>query len=414
MTATTPRTAGLAAVFVAALGGAYFALQPRPVQVDLAPVTRGPMEVAVEEEAKTRVRHVYTVYAPISGRVLRISEPPTTHPHTLHVGDTVTANETVVATMQPLTPSFLDVRTREELQAAASGADAAVKLAEAEVTRIEATLDFARSELQRAQALTKGETISVKALDKAKLDVATNEAALASMKAQLEMRKSERELANARLLSPTGLSDAAARSGCCVEIKAPVTGKVLRIIQESEAPVTAGTPLLEIGDPLDLEIAAEFLSTDAIRLKPGALVRVGGWGGGTLAGKVTRIDPAGFVKVSALGLEEQRVRVIIDFSDPPEAWVGLGHEFRVVVSAVAWNEADVLKIPVTALFRKGEDWAVFRVAGAAALLTPVRIGQRNGREAQVLSGLTTGQQVILHPSDKIKDGVKVTPREGSL
>ena len=146
-------------------------------------------------------------------------------------------------------------------------------------------------------------------------------------------------------------------------------------------------------------------------MKPGAPVRISGWGGGTLAGKVTRIDPAGFVKVSALGLEEQRVRVIIDFSDPPEAWVGLGHEFRVVVSAVAWNEADVLKIPVTALFRKGEDWAVFRVAGAAALLTPVRIGQRNGREAQVLSGLTTGQQVILH---KIKDGVKVTPREGSL
>lgn len=413
MTATTFKTAGIAAAFLAALGGAYLALRPRAVQVDIAPASRGSMEVSVEEEAKTRVRHIYTVHAPIAGRVLRISEPEATHPGALHVGDKVTAGETVVAVMQPVTPSFLDVRTTQELQAAANGADAAVKLAEAEVTRIAATLEFARTELQRAEALTKNQTVSIKTYDKAKLDVATNQAALASLNAQLEIRKSERDLANARLLSPAGLSDSAARSGCCIEIKAPLTGRILRIIQESEAPVQAGTPLLEIGDALDLEIAADLLSTDAIRLKPGAPVRISGWGGSTLAGKITRVDPAGFVKVSALGLEEQRVRVIIDLTDPPEAWAGLGHEFRVVVNAVAWSSTNVLKIPVTALFRKGEDWAVFRKDGNIARLALVKIGQRNGREAQVLSGLSEGQEVVLHPSDRIKDGVKVVPREGS-
>jgi HlyD family secretion protein len=414
MSATASKTSALAAAFLVGLGGAYLALRPRPVQVDLASVARGPMDVAIEEEAKTRVRHVYTVFAPIAGRVLRISDPGLSHLHSLHVGDQVEANRTVVAMMQPVAPSFLDARTREELQAAASGAAAAVQLAEAEVKRVEATLEFARSELQRAQGLKEGETISVKALEKAKLDVATNQAALASMKAQLEMRKSERELVNARLLSPVGLPETANNSQCCVEIKAPVNGEVLRIIQESEAPVAAGTPLIQIGDPADLEIAAEFLSTDAIRLKPGAPVRVGGWGGDTLSGRVTRVEPAGFLKVSALGLEEQRVRVIIDFTDPPEAWSGLGHEFRVLVSAVAWSsEGDVLKIPVTALFRKGEDWAVFRKDGNAARLVLVKIGQRNGREAEVLSGLAEGEQVIVHPSDRIKDGVRVQRREGA-
>jgi HlyD family secretion protein len=161
-----------------------------------------------------------------------------------------------------------------------------------------------------------------------------------------------------------------------------------------------------------LEIAAEFLSTDAIRLKPGAPVRISGWGGDTLSGRITRVEPAGFLKVSALGLEEQRVRVIIDITDPPEAWSGLGHEFRVLVSAVAWSsEGDVLRIPVTALFRKGEDWAVFRKDGSAARKVPVKIGQRNGREAEVLSGLAEGEQVIVHPSDRIKDGVRVQRRE---
>jgi HlyD family secretion protein len=414
MHASPARTVTIAAAILATLGALYWILSPQAVQVDLATASRGQMEVTIEEEARTRVRHVYTVYAPISGRVLRISEPTGQSPHTLHVGDTVTVNETIVAIMQPLSPSFLDVRTQEELQAAVTGSDAAVTLAEAEAARIQASLNFARSELQRAQSLTTGETISVKALEKAKLDVATNEAALDSMKAQLQIRKSERDLARARLLSPAGLSDNAARAGCCVEIKAPVTGKVLRILQDSEGPVTAGTPLLELGDPLDLEIVAEFLSTDAIKLKPEAPVRISGWGGGTVAGKVTRIDPAGFVKISALGLEEQRVRVVVDFTDPPEAWGRLGHEYRVVVNAVAWSSTDVLKIPVTALYRKGEDWAVFRKSGRVAHATIVTIGQRNGREAQVLSGLDEGEEVILHPSDRVRNGVKIAPREPSI
>jgi HlyD family secretion protein len=413
MRASPLKTAGVIAALLAASLAAYLAFRPRPVPVDLASVSRGAMEVTIEEEAKTRVRQVYTVYAPISGRVLRISAPQASRPGAHNVGDKVTAGETVVAVMQPLTPGFLDIRTTQELQAAELGADAAVKLAEADISRITATLEFARTELQRAEVLSKRQTISVKAYDIAKLNVATNEAALASMKAQLEMRRSEHDRANARLLSPAGLAETEARAGCCVEIKAPVTGKVLRILQESEAPVATGAPLLEIGDPLDLEIAADLLSTDAIKLKPGAPVRVSNWGGSTLAGRVTRVEPAGFVKVSALGLEEQRVRVIIDFTDPPEAWAGLGHEFRVVVTAIAWSGTDVLKIPVTALFRKGEEWTVFRNEDNIARLTVVKIGQRNGRDAEVLSGLSEGQQVIVHPGDRIKDGVRVAARDVS-
>jgi HlyD family secretion protein len=278
------------------------------------------------------------------------------------------------------------------------------------VRRIEAALEFSRGELRRAETLARTDAISTRALEKARLDVATNEAALASAMAQLEVRRSERTSAAARLIGPSN-GTPQLDSACCVQIRAPITGRVMKIIQDSEAVVPAGAPLIEIGDPLDLEVIADLLSTDAVQIKPGSPVRIDGWGGPAIRGRVTRVDPAGFLKVSALGIEEQRVRTTIDFVDRPESWSRLGHDYRVIVHVTIWNAQDVLSVPVGALFRKGEDWAVFSIKDGRARTTVVQIGHRNNRTTEVLSGLSEGDQVVLHPSDRVKDGVAVAARE---
>jgi HlyD family secretion protein len=395
------RTVGAVALVVLAAGAVWFAW-PQPIAVDLATVTKGPMEVTIDDEAKTRVRHVYTVSAPIAGKVLRISPPR-------HVGDQVTLDE-AVAVMQPTVPSFHDARTHEELQAALAATEAAMTLAEAETRRIEAALRFSRTELQRAEALARTEAISLKVLDKARFDVETNEAALASAKAQVEVRRNERSSVAARLGEPSGAIPQS-NPACCIQLRAPMNGSILKIIQESEGVVQAGAPLIEIGDPRDLEIVADLLSTDAVRIKPGAPVRIDGWGGSPIRGRVTRVDPAGFVKVSALGIEEQRVRTIIDFVDPPEAWPQLGHDYRVIVHVTIWSAPDVLMVPVAALFRVGEDWAVFAVKDGRARTSIVRLGQRNSRMAEVQFGLAIEDKVVLHSSDRVKDGVTVAERD---
>nr|WP_064713749.1 HlyD family efflux transporter periplasmic adaptor subunit [Rhizobium bangladeshense] len=394
--------AGMAVLGGLAAGAVWFAW-PQPIAVDIATVTKGPMEVTIEDEARTRVRHVYTVSAPIAGRVLRISPPR-------HVGDQVIADETVVAVMQPTVPSFHDARTHEELQAALAAADAAITLAEAEIRRIDAALAFARTELQRASALAQSGAGSRKALDQATLDIESNEAALASAKAGLEVRRNERASVAARLSEP---SDASSQSsgGCCIQLRTPVTGRILKIIQESEGVVQAGASLLEIGDPLDLEIVADILSTDAVKIQRGSPVQVDGWGGPPVVGRVKRIDPAGFLKISALGIEEQRVRTTIDFVDPPEKWSSLGHDYRVIVHVAIWKAEDALTVPVAALFRKGESWAVFAVREGRAREEIVEIGRRNNRMAEVQSGLAANDRVVLHPSDRIGDGVTVAERE---
>ena len=388
-----------AAVLVAAAWLAW----PRPVPVDLAAVMRGALEVTVDDEARTRVRHIYTVSAPLAGKVLRTS---------LVAGDQVTADETVVAVMQPTTPSFHDARTHEELQGALAAAESAVRLAQAERQRIEATLAYSRSELERAQALARTDAIPRMALDRATFDVQTNEAALASASAQLDVRRYERASIAARLANPAGDGAARPDSRCCVQLRAPVTGRVLKVIQESEAVVLAGTPLLEIGDPLDLEVVTELLSTDAVQVASGAPVHIDGWGGPPLQGRVRRVEPSGFVKISALGIEEQRVRTLIDLTDPPEVRESLGHDYRVVVHIVIWTGADVLGVPVSALFRENDDWAVFAVMDGTARTTRVQIGHRTDQMAEVISGLSEGDQVVLHPSDRVQDGTAVAQREG--
>ncbi len=394
------RSLGVLSLGLAIAGIVWFAW-PQPVPVDIAMVTKGAMEVTVDDEAKTSVREVYTVSAPVTGKVLRTSRD---------AGDTVIADETIVAVMQPVIPAFHDASTHAELLAAMSAAEAAEKFAQAEVRRIAASLDFARKELKRAQALARTDAIAVRTLDKARFDAEANEAALASAKAQLDVRRSERASVAARLLDPSSVA-AQSNPACCIQIRSPVAGRVLRILQESETIVQAGAPLIEIGDPQDLEIAAELLSTDAVQIKIGSPVRIDGWGGPPVQGRVTRVDPAGFVKISALGIEEQRVRTWIDFTDPPERWSQLGHDYRVIVHVSIWQGDAVLTAPAGAFFRKGNDWAVFVIRDGRARSAIVTLGQRNSQIVQIISGLSEGDTVVLHPSDRISEGVAVAERE---
>jgi HlyD family secretion protein len=391
-----------------AVGVVWFAW-PQPIAADLAPVTRAAMEVTVDDDGKTEIRHVYTVSAPIAGKVMRISHPAGHQEISRHVGDLVTADETVVALMQPTTPGFIDIRSREEAQAAVAAADASVKYAESEVRRLEATVAYYRSELTRAQTLARTQVLSAQALDKAKFDIDTNEAALASARAQVEMWQGVRRSLAARLIDPS-TPLAPVEPACCVQIRAPVSGRVLRIVQESEAVVQPGAPLIEIGDPLDLDIVADLLSTDAVQISVGAPVIIDGWGGPPIKGRVTRVDPAGFLKVSALGIEEQRVHVTIDLVDTPELWARLGHDYRVIVHVTVWHSGDALVVPVGALFRSGDTWSVFVIREGRARQAVVEIGHRNNRVAEVVSGLAAGDRVVLHPSDRIADGTRIAER----
>jgi HlyD family secretion protein len=393
------RLLGLVAGMLALAAAVWFAW-PRPIAVESATLAKGYMEVTVEEEGRTRVRSVYTVSAPLAGRVLRT-------PRT--VGDEVFAEETVVAVMAPPEPGLLDIRSRDELEAALAAAEAALGLAEHEVQRLASALDFARSELDRTEALARRGVATATALDRAQVDVELNEHALASASAQRDVRRSERASIAARLATrEPGAGGAAA--GWAIPLRAPASGNVLRILQESEAVVPAGAPLIEIGDPRDLEVVADLLSTEAVQLEIGAPVRIDGWGGPPIRGELVRIDPAGFTRVSALGIDEQRVRATIDLVDPPETWSRLGHDFRVIVHVTQWSAEDVLTVPVAALLRRQDGWSVFRIESGRARAVPVEVGRRNDRAAEVLAGLDDGEVVILHPSDRIVDGVAVADR----
>jgi HlyD family secretion protein len=390
-------TVALGLGLVALIG---WALWPQPVPVDLATIGRGPLEVTVEDEGITRIHDVYTVSSPILGKMLRSPR---------EVGDKVAADKTLIAEIEPMAPTFLDVRSQRVNEAAVQAAQAGVDLANAQIKQAKSQLEFARNDLRRAEELAVSKTISARALDKAKLDVDSAEAAVASAKATLEVRKRELESARARLMQP-GDINAGARSA--VQVRSPINGVVLKLIAESEQVVQPGAPLVDIGNPDDLEIAVDFLSRDAVRIKPGQPARIESWGGDkTLTAKVRRVEPNGFTKISALGIEEQRVKVILDFTGSPKDWRELGHGYRVVARVVVWHSDDVLKVPLGALFRQGDDWAVFGAVGGRAKLRLIKIGERNLHNAHVLDGLKDGEQVVLHPSDRVHDGVRIEPRD---
>ena len=392
---------GAAAVMVAiALAGASWYLWPRAIPAEIAEVARGPMEVTVQDDGRTRVREIYTVSAPVAGEIVRNPRKE---------GDPVRGGETIVAILRPAPPGFLDDRTRAELGAALSAADAAVRRIEHEVARLEAELEFLRADLTRIETLARDGVVTERTLEEAETEITTSAHALAAAQAELEMQRGERARIEARLATKPGEAFGEADQSE-IRLRAPATGRVLRVLQESEAVVAAGTPLIQISDPNDLEIVADLLSTDAVRIDVGAPARIVGWGGPPISGRVARIEPAGFAKVSALGIEELRVETIIDITDPVEKWQRLGHDFRVIVEITVWQGRNVLTVPVGAMFRTGDGWAVFAVRDGRARLTQIQIGHRNESEAEVLAGLAEGNRVILYPSDRIANGVRVSPR----
>lgn len=386
-----------AAVLLVVIGFLVWAFLPRPVEVDLAEVALRPLEIVVEEEGEARIREVFTVSATITGKLQRIS---------LHAGDSVTEGETVVASIGPAAPVLLDSRSRAVAEATAAAAQAAMDLARAQLAQAEATQDFMASEANRAIALYEKGAISQRAYDNAILERRTAQAAVSSAVANLAVREKDLESALA-VLRPEKAGEA---GRCCVKMVAPVSGRVLRVLTESEQVVQPGTPILEIGDPGSLEVMVELLSRDAVRVSTGAASTITGWGGAPIAAVVERVEPSAVTKVSALGIDEQRVKVILALTGPAEEWTQLGHGFRVITRIALWRDDGVLTIPIGALFRDGADWATYVMRDGHARLQTITLGERNENLAQVLNGLQAGDQVILHPSDLVSNGIAVAPR----
>lgn len=383
------------AAVLAVLAFLVWAFLPRAVEVELADVVPRPLEVVVEEEGEARIREVFTVSATIAGKLQRIG---------LHAGDEVSEGEPV-ASIGPAAPVLLDSRARAVAEAAAAAAQAATELARAQLAQAEASRDFAQGEANRAVALFQKGAMSARAHDTAIREQRTAEAAVASAVANLAVREKELESALA-MLRPDAPGNG---SSCCVDILAPVSGKVLRVLTESEQVVQPGTPILELGDPGNLEIVVELLSRDAVRVAEGAAATVSGWGGPSVAAQVERVEPSAVTRVSALGIDEQRVTVVLRLTGAPDAWQGLGHGFRVIARIALWREEGVLTIPVGALFRDGPDWATYVVRDRRAEVQRIVLGERNEDYAQVLEGLAAGDRVILHPSDQVVPGVSTAP-----
>jgi len=383
------------------VAGLVYAFRPQPVLVDLAEARRAPLRVTVDEEGETRVRDVFVLSAPVSGRMKRVE---------LDAGEAVEASTTVVAEIEPSDPTLLDARSETEAQAAVRAAEAALDTARAQVEQAEAELDFARTELERQQSLSERGIASARDLDAARREFRSLRAALATARAALQERSFQLDRARARLVSPVEAADPEGQCEC-IAIRAPVSGVVLRVVRESAGVVAAGEPLVEIGDPEELEIVVDLLSADAVKVEPGMRVIIEGWGGETpLEGRVRRVEPFGFTKVSALGIEEQRVNVIVDFADPAERWRRLGHGYRVEARIVLWEGEDVLSLPVSSFFRHGDRQAVFVVEDGVARLREVERGHQTGLRAEVAAGLEAGETVVLYPDERVDDGVRVAER----
>lgn len=385
-------------VILAIAGGLVWGFMPRPVAVEMATATQGPLTVTVEEEGKTRVRDRYVIHAPMSGHARRIA---------LKVGDPVRRGQ-VLTVLEPARADALDPRTRSQAQAQARAAEAALAAAREDARAAEAEATLARQELARAEALGQAEFLSRAAVDQARTRVNRSDAAREAARHAVDVARHQLETARAVLARAATLQAGGPTE--LLEVRAPVDGRVLRLVRESEGAVAAGQPLLEIGNPEALEVEVEVLSTQAVRIHPDARVLLERWGGPPLEARVRTVEPAGFTKVSALGVEEQRVRVIVDITAPREAWQTLGDGYRVDARFVLWEAADVLQVPTSSLFRHKEGWAVFVVEAERARLRAVDLGQRAGLAAQVLTGLKAGERVIAHPDDRIRDGVRVRPR----
>lgn len=384
------------ALAAAAAAGLWGWLRPAPLPVETARVVRGPIREVVEGTGRTRVRDRYLVAAPVSGNLLRV---------TAVEGQRVAEGQPLAA-IAPAAPGPLDARTRAELSARLEAVRAAEAEAGAGLARARLADEEAAAELRRVEALASGGSAAGREVELAAF--ARRARAQELTMAGHAVRRAAAEVAAARAM----LAGAeAGGQGRAVVLRSPAAGLVLRLHRESEGPVAAGTPVLEVGDPAALEVELDLLTTQAVRVQPGAEVALLGWGGdGALAGRVRRIDPSAFTKISALGVEEQRVHVVVDPSPGPGAWEALGDGYAVDAEVVVAERPDALKAPAGALFRRGDRWAVFVVEDGRARIREVELAERSAAEVAVLAGLAEGVAVVLHPTDKLTDGARVAPR----
>jgi HlyD family secretion protein len=403
--------------FVAAVAAAIIlGLRPAAVEADLAKVARGEIRETVDQDGKTRLRERYTVSAPLAGRLLRIELDP---------GDEVAAGETLVASIEPRDPELLDARALLQAEANVKAARARLERTTPLLDEAAANLEFAEADLKRAQLANRQSPGSVTTNElESKEMIRRSRAALvraaehAHEVAKFELAQAEAALVRSRPSEAPAQGNGEQRAPYPqqdpqphFEIPAPINGRVLRVFRESSGVVQAGEPLLEIGDPLDLEVEIDVLSRDAVKVKPGAPVLLEEWGGDrALNGEVRLVEPSGFTKISTLGVEEQRVNVIVDLVDPPQTREALGDGFRVEARIVIAEADDVLKVPTSALFRVGDEWAVFRVEDGVARQRTVKLGLQNGLEAEVREGLAEGDEVVTHPGDNVVDGRAVRAR----
>jgi HlyD family secretion protein len=395
-----PKYPGVLAAALVVTGLLLWGFWPRPVMVETVPVKRAPMMVTVEEDGRTRVIDRYVISAPVDGVACRVQ---------LDVGDRVEEGRVLLG-ITPLASQVLDPRRRAEAEAQVAAAAAALAASKEDAEAADARAEFASADFARLQPLAEQGVISREALDKARMDLLSAKAGLRAALHAVDVARYE--LAAARTALEVSAAQESGEPAERVLVRAPTSGRILKLARECEGPVTTGEPLLEMGDPARLEVAVDVLSADAVQIRPGMRVLFERWGGEQpLQGVVRTVEPVGITKISALGVEEQRVLVIADFASPPALWERLGDGYRVEARFVLWQDDDVLQVPASSLFRHDGGWALFVVTDGRATLRRVELGQRNGLLAQVLHGVAVGDVVVNHPNDEVEDGRRVAPLE---
>lgn len=399
MKAQTRRRVFVVTVGLLVLLALVYGFLPKPLTVDAVAARRGPLRVMVEEEGRTRVKDRFVVSAPVPGYLRRID---------LEVGDVV-GKARQIAVLEPLRSTVLDPRSRAEAEASAASAKAVLDAAKEKARAATADAEYARERNIRMKKLAGGGFISRDDLEQSDSEAKKSEATRLS--AEAAVTAAQADLERAQSVLRYSAAEHIPSSEKAVVVRAPVSGRILKLHRESEGVVNSGDPLVDIGNPRLLEVKAEVLSADAVKIRKGTPVVFERWGGDKpLSGRVRVVEPAGFTKISSLGVEEQRVLVIVDFTSPVEVWEGLGDAYRLDTSFIIWEGKDVLQAPASALFRKGEDWALFTIENKRARLRKVEVGHRNGLSAEILVGLKEGEMVVAHPDDQVKDGARVKVR----
>jgi HlyD family secretion protein len=378
------------------IGLIVLGLWPRPVTVEVAAVSRGPLVVTVDEEGMTRVKNRYVVSAPVAGQLRRID---------WKAGAPIEAGKTVLAVLETSGADLLDARSRAQAEARVRAAEAAREAAQARRERADAAARMYNADFERIRALRDQKVLSPQEFDTAQMRAET--AAQDVRAAEFAFKVAEYELQQARALLVQGQSGSGAEP---FVITSPVSGRILRVLQESTRVVPSGFALMEVGDPTDLEVRIEVLSRDGVAVTPGARVMLEQWGGPQpLAARVRLVEPSAFTKISALGVEEQRVYVIADFVDPIEKRPTLGDNYRVDARIVVWENPQALRAPAGALFQRRDGWHAFVVESGQARARDIKAGRSNGVETEILAGLREGESVVVYPGDKVTDGTSVRP-----